>query len=160
MKFLKTGTSCVSSTLPPISQFFAVCILFSVFMIFTFCPITIIPPVVLPSFYIYVNSVRIAPLQCSACSSLSEDFILIYSWVGWISLSSNSLKKGSWVLYSFFFFFILSPFFFFIRTTTWLDIILPPFFLLLQMLFFYNVFWHWVFLRRTLRSTDFFFPFL
>ena len=97
------------------------------------------------------------------CLSLSEYFILIYSWVGWISLSSNSLKKGSWVLYSlwvFFFFphtisFMFS--FFFIRTT-WLDIILPPSFLLLKMFFFYNVFWRWVFLRRTLRSMDFFSP--
>ena len=95
-----------SSTLPPISQFFAACLLFLEFVIFTFCPITLIPPS--PSFYIYMNSIHIALVQCPPpCLSLSEYFILFFYWVGWFSLSSNSLKKGSWVLYSlcFFFFF-------------------------------------------------------
>lgn len=106
---------------PPTSQFllFIFCSQ-SEFIIFTFCSPTVIPPVVLPVFYIYMDLMHVALLQCYHSLSLSEFFILIYSLVGWISLSSNSLKKGSWVLYSFCFFILSLPFFLLEQQRSWL----------------------------------------
>lgn len=73
-------------------------------------------------------------------------------------MSSKFLKEGSRVLFPLFFFSYLRlpPFCFFTRTTR-LSIILSSYFLFLKMCSCV-AFWHWVFLRRSLRPTDSFSP--
>ena len=102
VKLLETGTSCVSSTLPPLTVF---CCLYYVLRVSNIYILSCYHNS--PSCFTLILYLREFRTYRSPCLSLSEYFILTCSWVAWISLSSNSLKKGSCVLYSlcFFFFF-------------------------------------------------------
>ena len=100
VKLLETGTSCVSSTLPPLTVF---CCLYYVLRVSNIYILSCYHNS--PSCFTLILYLREFRTYRSPCLSLSEYFILTCSWVAWISLSSNSLKKGSCVLYSLCFFF-------------------------------------------------------